>query len=227
VVVIGAGQSALEAAALLSEHDATVEVLARAGTITWLADDHHPPAEARRVFARIPLPPTGVGGRLSGWIAATPDVFRLAPGHVQQWVSARCTAPAGSGWLRPRLARVPISCGRFATRAEARDEGVWLQLDDGSERIVDHLLLGTGYVVDVTRYPFLAPGLTAQLDTVGGYPRLGPGLESSVPGLHFLGAPAAWSFGPVMRFVVGSWYAGPAVALRALGQRQPPLRFAF
>ena len=28
---------------------------------------------------------------------------------------------------------------------------------DGHERHVDHLLLGTGYRVDVARYPFLAP----------------------------------------------------------------------
>lgn len=37
-----------------------------------------------------------------------------------------------------------------------------------------------------------------------------PGLESSVPGLHFLGAPAAWSFGPIMRFASGGWYARSA-----------------
>jgi hypothetical protein len=33
-------------------------------------------------------------------------------------------------------------------------------------------------------------------------------MESSVPGLHFLGAPAAWSFGPIVRFVSGGWYTG-------------------
>jgi hypothetical protein len=46
----------------------------------------------------------------------------------------------------------------------------------------------------------------------GGYPVLRAGLETSVPGLHFLGAPAAWSFGPIMRFVSGGWYAGRALA---------------
>ena len=33
-----------------------------------------------------------------------------------------------------------------------------------------------------------------------------------MPGLHFLGAPAAWSFGPTMRFVSGGWYAGRALS---------------
>jgi hypothetical protein len=50
---------------------------------------------------------------------------------------------------------------------------------------------------------------------VGGYPILGRGFESSIPGLHFLGAPAAWSFGPTMRFVSGSWYAARQLAARA------------
>jgi hypothetical protein len=61
----------------------------------------------------------------------------------------------------------------------------------------------------------------------GGYPVMGAGLESSVPGLHFMGAAAAYSFGPIMRFVVGTWYAAPAVARRAAGRRQPPISFAF
>jgi hypothetical protein len=35
------------------------------------------------------------------------------------------------------------------------------------------------------------------------------------------------TFGPVMRFVVGTWYAAPAVTRAALGQRQPLLRWSF
>jgi hypothetical protein len=69
------------------------------------------------------------------------------------------------------------------------------------------VLLGTGYRVDIVRYPFLSPRLTAAVHQVSGYPVLRSGLESSVPGLHFLGAPAAWSFGPLMRLSPGvnSW----------------------
>ena len=48
-----------------------------------------------------------------------------------------------------------------------------------------------------------------------------------MPGLHFMGAAAAHSFGPIMRFVVGSWYSAPAVARRVAGRRQPPISFAF
>lgn len=227
VIVIGAGQSALESAALLQERGAGVEVIARASAIHWLPVDPSPSYPRRRDTLPLPPPPTGVGGRLTGWTAAIPDAFRRLPGWAKPWVSYRCVRPAGSGWLRPRLADVPISCGRSIARAEPRDGGVWLRLDDDSQRLADHVLLATGYDVAVSRYPFLSPELAAEIVTVWGYPSLGPGLESSVPGLHFLGAPAAHSFGPVMRFVVGTAYAGPALTRCVLGRRQPPIRFAF
>jgi hypothetical protein len=95
-----------------------------------------------------------------------------------------------------------------------------IKLDNGKERTVDHVLLGTGYRVDVARYPFLSRDIVQTLNLIDGYPSLGPGLESSLPGLHFVGAPAALSFGPIMRFVVGTWYAAPAVARRIVGKRQ-------
>ena len=41
---------------------------------------------------------------------------------------------------------------------------------------------------------------------------LDDGFESSVRGLHFVGAPAAWSFGPLMRFVAGTAFAARSVA---------------
>jgi FAD-dependent urate hydroxylase len=227
VAVIGAGQSALESAALLSEHGAAVEVLARVGAINWLPDDTLPLTERNGPIVPIPLPPTGVGGRLTGWVAAIPDLFAHLPVTARPWISERCIRPAGSGWLRARLGAATISCGRSVSEARTRGSSLWLRLDDGSERVVDHVLLGTGYRIEVSRYRFLGSDLNAELETVGGYPRLGPGLESSVPGLHFLGAPAAYSFGPIMRFVVGSWYAAPALTLKALERRQRPFRFAF
>ena len=87
-------------------------------------------------------------------------------------------------------------------------------------------MFGTGYRVDVARYPFIGPRASSRGPAPGdGYPVLGRGLESSVPGLHFTGAPAAWSFGPIMRFVSGSWYAGRAIA-REIAARSPGGRSA-
>lgn len=226
--VIGSGQSALESAALLHETGARVELVARTASIRWLAEGEpttpRPPVPPS--VGRTP-PPTDVGGRGAGWIVAAPDVFRRMPRRLQPAISFRCIRPAGASWLRPRLADVPMSLGRRVLAAEVLDGAVELSLDDGSKRTVDRVFLGTGYRVDVRRYPFLAADLLAALDVVDGYPVLSTGLESSVRGLHFMGAPAAYSFGPINRFVVGSWYSAPAVARRAAGRRQPPFRVAF
>jgi FAD-dependent urate hydroxylase len=230
VAVIGSGQSALECAALLHERGAGVEVLARTAAVHWLPDDTLPeaPATGLRWRPAVPLPPTDVGGRLTGWAAATPDVFRRLPARMQPDVAFRCIRPAGSGWLRRRLSEVPIVCGAVVSDAREHGGQVTLTLADGSSRTVDHVLLGTGYHVDVRRYPFLEGELADAIEVAdGGYPVLDAGLEASVPGLHFMGAAAAHSFGPIMRFVVGTWYSAPAVARSVAGRRQPPISFAF
>ena len=184
--VIGSGQSALESAALVHEAGAGVEVLARAPSIRWLGElsGRVPtrPSAGRRLKESISLPPTDVGGRLNGWIAAAPDVFRTVPESLHPTISYRCIRPAGAGWLQPRLVDVPISCGRSVVDARADGDAVRLALSDGSTRTVDRVLLGTGFSIDVRRYPFLGDELLAELELAGGYPVLGPGLESSVAG---------------------------------------------
>ena len=139
-------------------------------------------------------------------------LFRRLPRRAQDPLAYRAIRPAGAAWLPPRLTEVPIRLGRTVVAATERGGQVHVTFADGDTQIVDHLLFGTGYRVDITRYPFLTTALIARIRRAGGYPLLRHGMESSVPGLHFLGAPAAWSFGPIMRFVSGGWYTGRAVA---------------
>ncbi|MCU1677021.1 MAG: NAD(P)/FAD-dependent oxidoreductase, partial [Frankiales bacterium] len=221
VAVVGAGQSALESAALLREAGAGVEVLARTHALRWLgpAPSDAPATAPRR--ATWPLAPTDIGGRVTSWVSAAPDVWGRVPQRMQPEVEYRCNRPAGAGWLRDRLADVPMTLGRTVRAAEPDRAGVRLRLDDDTERLVDHVLLATGYQIDVERYVFLDGDLGAHIHRADGYPLLGRGLESSVPGLNFLGAPAARSFGPVMRFVVGGWYAAPAVSAHIARGRRP------
>jgi thioredoxin reductase len=225
VLVVGSGQSALESAALLSESEANVELVARADAIVWLAGDA-PGGTFDRVARALP-PPTDVGGRASGWFAAAPDVLRRTPIRFRDWVSGRCVVPAGAAWLRPRLSGVAITLGRQVSRIEVTPGGLAVTLDDGTRREVDHITLATGWRVDVARYPFLDESVRDSLQRQNGYPILSSGLESSVPGLHFVGAPASASFGPIMRFVVGTWYAAPVVARAATGRRQRLSRLSY
>jgi hypothetical protein len=91
-------------------------------------------------------------------------------------------------------------------------------LNDGTARYADHVLLATGYRVNITQYPFLPSSLMKTIDIVNGHPKLNSRFESSVEGLHFLGAPAAWSFGPLMRFVAGADFATRTLTRGILGR---------
>jgi hypothetical protein len=73
-----------------------------------------------------------------------------------------------------------------------------LRLDDGSERRVDHARLATGYRVDISHCSYLGPDLLHSLRAINGYPELTAGFEASLPGLHFLGASAAGTLGPLI-----------------------------
>jgi NADPH-dependent 2,4-dienoyl-CoA reductase/sulfur reductase-like enzyme len=209
VAVVGGGQSALESAALLHEAGARAEVIARRPSLNWLKGG----VIQRKLgpFKPVFYAPTDVGPIGMSRLLAAPRAFRLFPRRAQDTMARRAIRPAGAKWLRSRLVDVPLTLGRSVVSA-SNGNGVDLQLDDGSSRHVDHVVLGTGYQVDVAGYDFLDRALVDEIVTVNGYPVLRRGLESSVPGLHFLGAPAAWSFGPLMRFVSGTWWSGRSLA---------------
>lgn len=215
VLVIGAGQSALESAALLAEGGAQVEVAVRGELVHWLDRRWH---HKLGPISRLLYAPPDVGPMGISWFVALPKLFTSTPRRTQAWMSQRALRPAGSGWLPPRLGNVTISTGINACEAREENGRVVVTFDDGATREVDHILLGTGYRVDVSRYPFLAPDLKRELDLAGGYPVLRRGFESSVPGLHFMGAPAAYSYGPLMRFVAGTTFAGKELARVLLGR---------
>lgn len=210
VLVVGLGQSALESAALMREAGAEVEVVGRRDHINWL----HGGKYHRRLGRLAPLfyAPTDVGPIGLSRVVAAPNFFRRLPEGIQEPLAYRAIRPAGALWLAPRLTEVPITTGRQLVSVEPSGTGVRVSLDDGTTRDVEHVVFGTGYRVDVQRYPFLDQELATRVDTHGGYPLLRRGMESTVPGLHFLGAPAAWSFGPTMRFVAGGWFGGRALA---------------
>ncbi|TMQ31216.1 MAG: NAD(P)/FAD-dependent oxidoreductase [Nitrospirae bacterium] len=203
--VIGAGQSALESAALLHEGGAEVEVLVRGPRVHWLTRSsrlHKLGPVSRLLYAPTDVGPAGVSR-----IVAVPNLVRYLPRFLQNDFRIRSTGPRGAIWLVPRLQSVPITVDRTATSATAVGDRVRLQLDDGSQRLVDHVLLGTGYRIDISRYSFLSRELLSSIRCDNGFPALDRNFEASVPGLHFLGAPAGWSFGPLMYFVAGADFA--------------------
>jgi hypothetical protein len=73
--------------------------------------------------------------------------------------------------------------------------------------VVDHVISATGYKVDLRRLGFLGQDLLHQIRSVENTPVLSPHFESSVPDLYFVGATAANSFGPLLRFAYGAGFA--------------------
>jgi FAD-dependent urate hydroxylase len=212
VAVIGGGQSALESAVLLDEVGARVEVFIREPEARWLGIKRrwmHSKLVAPIFYGRADVGPAGVS-----LLVQRPNLFRRLPRALQDWWAPRAIRPAASCWVKARAANVQIRTGRFVVQARPQEERARLKLNDGSERVFDHVLLGTGYQVDIARYPFLSAKILERIDRVAGYPVLDQGFETSLPGLHFVGAPAAWSFGPLMRFVAGTEFASPAVEHR-------------
>lgn len=210
VLVVGAGQSAVESAALLVESQADVELLVRGPKVRWLRKytSFLTKVEAIR---RLLYPPTDVGPPGLNRIVATPALFKCFSRKAQAAIAYRCIRPAATSWLEPRVSDVRISTGVAISSMEEHGNWVAVRLSDGTTRVADHVLLATGYRIDISRYGFLGPELLAAIRCTAGYPVLDSGFESSVPGLHFLGAPAAVSFGPVMRFVSGTPYSARAL----------------
>jgi thioredoxin reductase len=206
VAVIGAGQSALESAALLREHGADVEVIARCRRFRWIGA--HMWLRHLGPLSTLMYSKHDVGHAGLSRLVAYPNLLARLPLSLRDWIRIRAIRPAGAIWLAPRLADVKISTGRSVNEvAGLNGHGVRLRLDDGTERVVDHVLLGTGYRIDLTKYDFLSPDLLRQIRQLDGSPALTAGFASSVAGLHFIGATAARSYGPLLCFVTGTEFA--------------------
>jgi len=220
VVVVGGGQSALESAALLHEAGAEVEVVVRSPRIYFLRRGHgfvHRLGPLTRLlFAPAEVGPAGVSR-----IVSEPAWYRRLPRFLQDRFSVRSLRPAGAAWLQQRLEHVPVRTSTHVLSARELNGEVELTFAEGTRSWCDHVLLATGYRVNIADYPFLPSELLDRIDCVGGYPRLSRSFESSLAGLYFLGAPSAWSYGPLMRFVAGTEFAAPMLSRGIVGRKRP------
>jgi cation diffusion facilitator CzcD-associated flavoprotein CzcO len=216
VVVIGAGASAVDIAALLQEVGAEVELIARRQTIKF----HDPPQEPRPFLQRLKAPRSGLGtGWRSRMCTDIPLVFHALPESLRVRAVQRHLGPAPCWFTRDTVAgRLPMHLGATLNSAESVAERIRLrftQSGQGDNTIeADHVIAATGYRADVSRLAFIDQALQARIDRVEGAPALNRHFESSVSGLYFVGAAAANSFGPLLRFAFGAKFAAERVAAR-------------
>ncbi|HEY0716753.1 MAG TPA: NAD(P)-binding domain-containing protein [Streptosporangiaceae bacterium] len=204
VAVIGAGQSALETAALLHEAGADTRLVVRKAALNWVEPNPETLSRLHRVIR--PANKLCEGWRCAVWYS--PEAFRLLPESVRITKARTVLGPGGSWWLRDRVEGVVETLRSHHVRgAGTAGSGVRLHLEGpgGMTTLdVDHVVAGTGFRVDVGRLTFLSGQLRRQVATLSRYPVLSRAGQSSVPGLYFAGAPAAVSLGPSERFIGGT-----------------------
>lgn len=210
LIVVGAGQSALETAALAAEAGAQVRVVARGrGRVAFGA----PPWKQPRLRPESPF-----GRAWSLWaLTYYPHPYRHLPAGTRHFLVRRVLGPLGAWWLRDRFeGKVRVTEVDRILKADTSQGHPSLEVRTGTgttdHLAADHVIAATGYRVDLAAMDFLGHELRTELAVSRGTPRLGAGYVSSVPGLYFTGLPAAASYGPVMRFVCGTEFASPRLA---------------
>jgi thioredoxin reductase len=209
VAVVGAGQSAIESAALLHERGATVDIVSRR-PIQWLERDR---TAERGLLERILAPANGLApGWINWFLEQRPYVFYRLGQEMKDRQNAHWTATAAA-WLKHRvLGNVMLHEGTVVHSTTAAGDRLRLTLSDRATLDVDHIMLATGYSVDLNSLALLDPVLRSEIRTLGNRPWLNGWFESSVPGLYFVGLASVHAFGPLYRFVAGCPAAASRVA---------------
>ncbi len=207
VLVIGAGASAMDLAALLHQQGANVTVVARRPRINWCGAPR-----PRTLLDELRGPMSGVG---TGWrslaCCKAPMVFHHMPESFRLPVVQKHLGPAPGWAVRQYVEKhVPLVVGNaIGARADEGRAVLTLRRPDGgtNDLMADHVIAATGYRVDMRRLEFLGERVQAALKCADHTPVLSGQFESSVPGLYFTGASAANSFGPLLRFAYGAGFA--------------------
>jgi len=118
-------------------------------------------------------------------------------------------------WLAPRIKKDTIHIWQLAELERCTltaDQALQVTLDTGDSFEVDHIILATGYVVDINNVPFLSnDSLRSQVNLESGFPVLDEHFQSSLPGLYFSGLPATRDFGPFFGFTAACAVTGKVI----------------
>lgn len=214
LVVVGGGQSAVENSALLHEGGATVHLVSRR-PINWLEPDR---SEDRSLIEKLRAPNAGIAPGWKNWaLEYLPYLFYRFPQEKKDHYLRNHYNAAASDWLFERVTgKVHLYEKQKIEQMEQKNGGIEVTLTNGEKIQVDHVMLSTGYQVNLNRLTMVDASLRAQIRSDNNTPILSPWFESSVPGLYFIGLSSIRAFGPLYRFVVGAKAAGQRVAAKAV-----------
>jgi thioredoxin reductase len=221
VAVIGAGSSATDVAGLLHREGAEAHLVCR--DTLWF-NGRMPDRRPLRSRLRSPNTPIGPGWR-SFLYSNFPLMFHRLPPHRRLAIVRSHLGPAPGYFAKDMvLGRVHTHLGLMPKAASIKEGGLDLVLANkaGETRIlaIDHVICATGYKPQLGRLPFLDSSLHQALVKIDDTPVLDTNFGSSLPGLYFVGALAANSFGPLVRFACGAAFTAPRLARHLQGSRR-------
>jgi cation diffusion facilitator CzcD-associated flavoprotein CzcO len=223
VLVVGAGASATDVAALLRARGAKPTIVTRKSTIRFQTA-----LGERSLSEKLKAPMTGLGpGWKSVLCVKAPLLFHAMPEPFRVDVVRRYLGPAPGWFVRREIeGHVPYITQSTITGAAASGNGVRLSLRhaDGSTKDVfaEHVVAATGYRVDVDRLTFIGDKIRANLRRADSAPALSRNFESSMPHLYFVGTASANSFGPMMRFAYGADYTARRLSRHLANRSRRP-----
>jgi cation diffusion facilitator CzcD-associated flavoprotein CzcO len=193
-LILGGRQSAFEWAALLREAGAAA---------VHLSHRHPSPAFSASNWSWV-NPIVDAIAENPGWFRNLPEHEQAAVGQrlwaegrlkVEPWLAARVQHPSVSIWPETRLVACDVQPGGE----------LLVQLDSGARLVVDHVILATGYKVNIGQVPFLANGnIAAALATRNGFPVLDEQFQTNLPGLFITSMAANQDFGPFFGFTIAT-----------------------
>lgn len=138
-----------------------------------------------------------------------PNWFRnLTPGEKDEvnhrlWAEGRLKVEP---WLESRVMKETVKLwpNTQVTSCDELPSGeLEVKLDNGQGLTVDHIILATGYKVQIDQVPFLGRGeLLDELHIHNGYPVLDEHFQTNIPGLYFTSMAATQDFGPFFAFTI-------------------------
>ena len=197
VCVLGAGQSALQAAALLHRAGARPRLVVRSETI----DFHQPTPQHRPLLERLRTPMSGAGpGYKKLLVSSMPRLIHWQSEAKRASIITKSAVPAGAWWLRDDVVgKMPEHTGTRLEGSTFRNGRIVLHAVDraGARRDFecDHVIAGTGFDIDVDRLRFIDADLRRRVVRERKAPRLDDNFQTSVPGLHMIGPTSMPSFG--------------------------------
>lgn len=190
-LIIGGRQSAFEWAALLLEAGAAaIHLSHRHATPTFDVADW---SWVNEIVDNIAVDPN--------WFRRLSQTEKDAVNH-RLWAEGRLKLEP---WLAPRLKDLRVHLWpktELSSCQETPNRDLEVTLSNGETFNVDHVVLATGYKVEISRLPILSPSLLKRIETRNGFPALDDHFETSIHGLFITSMPATQDFGPFFGFTI-------------------------